>query len=250
MSTHPRTWRLQPAEPEDIGPRPPDISRRGLCLMQIEFLLRFPASECIVTSASMPHMDFVMDMFPKTLFHVFCAQLEDPPRPNVIRHCTLFDRTAAAAWRDRGGAPFNLIFTGEGMDNQMALHVTACPAAALHIISSPPEHYLAGEFVFPPHCPPESCICGMVPDPAGANGGGFKAQQYCRRAYLAALRDFHHYWNSQEHSAAVEDSILDAYARSHCQNSTGGVDLLTLVLKAGLPSATESLRFMPGGVDT
>jgi hypothetical protein len=241
-----RTWRLQPAEPEDDGPRPPEISRRGLCLMQIEFLLRFPASECIVTSASLQHMDFVMDMFPKTLFHVFCAQLEDPPRPNVIRHNAVFDRAVAAAWRDRGGAPFHVIFTGEGMDNQMALHVTACPAAALHIMSTPPDHYLAGELVFPLYCSPDSCISGMVPDPAGNNGGGFRAQQYCRRVYLKALRDFHS-WYAAEHSPAAEEAILDAYARSHCENKTGGVDLLTLVLKAGLPSAAESLLFMPAG---
>jgi len=166
MTTTIRTWRMAPADPTlDCGaPRPPDISLRGLCLLHIEFLTRYPASECVVTSDTLSFLDTVLDMFPKTLFHVFCSKLEDPPRPNVIRHGSTFDKGMAGAWRERGGAPFNLIFTGEGMESQMALHVLACPAAALHMITAPPEHYLGGDLIYPPYCPRESCLSAMVPD--------------------------------------------------------------------------------------
>lgn len=235
-----RTWRLKPAS--DASPTgPPDISKRGLCLLQIEFLVRYPASECIVTTPSLDHMDYVMDMFPKTLFHVFCAALQDPPMPNVIRHGAAFDKKMAADWRERGGAPFNIIFTGEGMLSQMALHITACPAAALHMITAPPEQYLEGELVYPLYCPTESCVSAMVPD---QKGGGFRAQQCSQEDYFRALREFRGCWQHQEYSMAVEEAVFSEYSKFHCEGSATAA-LLTLVLKAGLPSATDMLRFNP-----
>ena len=235
-----RTWRLHPAA--DASPTgPPDISKRGLCLLQIEFLVKYPASECIVTTPMLEHMDYVMDMFPKTLFHVFSAELQDPPMPNVIRHGAAFDRSMAERWRERGGAPFNIMFTGEGMLSQMALHVTACPAAALHMITAPPDHYLEGELVYPLYCPLESCVCAMVPDQKGV---GFRAQQFSQEDYYRSLREFRGGWQQQEYSMAVEEEIFAEYAKFHCSRSDTAA-LLTLVLKAGLPSASDVVRFNP-----
>ena len=244
-----RTWRMAPADPAlDCGaPRPPDISLRGLCLLHIEFLTRYPASECVVTSASLPFLDTVVDMFPKTLFHVFCAALEDPPRPNVIRHGSAFDKGTAVAWRERGGAPFNLIFTGEGMDSQMALHVLAGPAAALHMITAPPEHYLEGDIVYPPYCPRESCLSAMVPD-----SGSAKAQQYSPHRYLDALGSFHRNYRASPEQAGVgydrwtEDSVLWGYAWSLGLSEQASAELLVTVIRAGLPSSESLVRFASG----
>jgi hypothetical protein len=244
-TTTARTWRMAPADPAlDSGaPRPADISLRGLCLLQIEFLTRYAASECIVTSAALPFLDAVVDMFPRTLFHVFCSQLEDPPRPNVIRHGSPFDKGTASAWRDRGGAPFNVIFTGEGMTNQMALHVLAAPAAALHMITSPPEHYLEGELVYPPYCPRESCLSAMVPD-----SGSARAQQYSPHRYLDALGSFHgNYRATPEQAGAgydrwVEDSVLWGYAMTLVSEEPSA-GLMVTVLRAGLPSSESLVRF-------
>lgn len=232
-----RTWTLR----DDMAGSDADISQRGLCLMHIEFLVKNPSSECILTSASIPFANSLMDMFPKTLFHVFCANLEDQPRPNVIRHWAIFDKGMAAAWRDRGTAPFSIIFTGEGMDNQMALYVTASPAAALLTITSPPEHYLEGDLMCPLYCPANSCISGLVPS-------GSKAVQYGGAAYLVGIRAFHSELRGagSTYDADAETEILAAYTRTIVRDELTSM-LMVEVVRAGLPSATETLRFSGHG---
>jgi hypothetical protein len=233
---------MPPAEPEGPG-RHPEISQRGLCLLYIEFLVQYPASECVVTSSTLQFLDTVLDMFPKTLFHVFCSQLEDPPKPNVIRHGAVFDKKMAEAWRERGGAPFNVIFTGELMESQMALHVTASPAAALHMITTPPEHYLEGSLVYPLYCPRDSSLSAMVPDQ-----NHHRAQAYSPRRYLDSLRDFHaNYRATPEQAQAgydswTEDKILWGYAWA-IVSERATADLLVAVIRAGLPSAESMIRF-------
>lgn len=147
------------------------VNPRSLTLMIINFLTKLPALECIVTSENIQNINAVIDMFPKTLFHVFCGIQENPPRANVIRHETTFDLKQAGAWSKRGGAPFQIIFTGETMQTQMELHCAARPAAALLMVTSMPQDYLDGTFVFPQYsiqgsifgCLVPSCSAVLVP---------------------------------------------------------------------------------------
>ena len=239
MTTATRTWTLPHPEPEPrLGP--PDLSQRGACLTVIEFLVRYPCSECIVTSCAFPFMDTVLDMFPKTLFHVFCAQLEVPPKPNVIRHQAVFSKEMASAWRERGGGgPFNVIFTGEGMDSQMALYASASPSAALLLVTAPPEYYLAGDLMAPLYGTHESCACMMVPR------GGCRAEPYGFEAYLRGLRRFHtaHRGVDSTYDRDVETSIVTAYAQTVvCDEITAR--LLAEVIRAGLPQVHDApMRF-------
>lgn len=233
-----RTWALACPEPEcHLGP--PAISQRGLCLIYMEFLVRYPTSECVITSSSsLPFLNSVLDLFPKTLFHVFyTAALEDPPRSNVIRHPVVFDKSMAARWRDRGGAPFNVIFTGEGMDSQMALYATACPAAGLLLITEVPEYYyLQGELICPLYCPGNSCLSALVPH-------GSSAGTYGARAYADGLGRFYAGHRGSTYNRDAETEIVLHYARTVIAYDELTAALLAEVVRAGLPSAEEVLRF-------
>ena len=204
-----RTWRL-PAAPSAYNdcPLASTVQQRGLCLMIIEFLTQLPAAECVVTCASLPFWSTVFDLFPKTLFQVFCSPLEDPPRPNVICHDAPFDSQMAARFGARG-APYHLLFTVEDMDSQLSLYLHAKPAAALMLIKRVQEEYLDGDLVFPLHCSALSGFCGLVPSPGQA-----KVVPYA--GYCAAMLEFHATARraGANHDRQVEDAILSAYARS------------------------------------
>lgn len=209
------------------------ISQRGLSLLAIEFLTRFPAAECVVTSGALGFWDAVFDLFPKTLFQVFCATLEDPPRPNVIRHGALFDARAAPAWGARG-APYSLIFTGEGMESQAQLYLQAKPSSALLLVTEPQHDYLDGELVFPLYCSLDSGFCALVPAP-----GEGRRTSYAH--YAAVMWDFQ--VNSRHpgstYDGDMEDLILSAYAR----NSAGICKVTSLCVemaRAALPSKTDA----------
>jgi hypothetical protein len=183
-------------------------------------------------------------MFPETLFHVFCAALETPPQPNVIRHPVVFNKELATSWHQRGGGAFNVIFTGESMDSQMAIHISAAPTAALMMMTAAPEYYLAGDLMCPLYTSHESCISMLVPSAEN------KAERYGVKAYMEGLKRFHtscrgspenntYDWNA-------ETSILTAYAQKSVSNPLT-VSLLIEVIRAGLPSTREApIRFTTG----
>lgn len=230
-----RTWSLparHSGQPDH--PMPSSAQQRGLCLMAVEFLTRYPTSECVVTSASLGFWDTVFDLFPKTLFHVFCCPVEDPPRPNVIRHGARFDSDLAGRFGARG-APYNLMMTSEDMDLQMALYLRGAPSAALLLVKRPPQEYLEGELVYPIYCAPDSCLCGLVPLQRAS-----RAVPYA--GYCAAMRDFHARAAAGGYAcfAAAEDAILGAYVRSvsGVENS-GSAWLLEKVTRTALPELTE-----------
>lgn len=236
-----RCWRV-PAnaaapEPSELGlSMPATMQSRGLCLMVIEFLTRFPAAECVVTSTSLEFWDTVFDLFPKTLFHAFYAPPEDPPRPNVICHNAKFDRELAArfGWR---GAPYNLIFTGEDMDDQAAVYLCGKPSAALLWVTRPAQEYLEGELVYPLHCARESGMCGLVP-----LTGPAKYARYAE-AYYAGMREFQARarYEGSSYDRDMEDLVLSAYARG-----AGGLSdettarLLVEMTRNGLPKSGGS----------
>lgn len=204
--------------------------------MVIEFLTRFPAAECVVTSTSLEFWDCVFDLFPKTLFHAFYAPVEDPPRPNVICHGAKFDRELAArfGWR---GAPYNLIFTGEDMDEQAAVYLCGKPSAALLWVTRPVQEYLEGELVYPLHCSQGSGMCGLIPLTGPAKHARYAGD------YYAGMRDFQARarYEGSGYDRDTEDLILSAYARG-----TGGLNdyttarLLVEMTRNSLPKMGES----------
>jgi hypothetical protein len=244
QNTLQRTWTLAHPDPEPTA-GPPEISQRGACLMLIEFLVRYPCSECIWTSRAFPFSNKIMEMFPDTLFHIFCATLETPPQPNVIRHPVVFDKDTATSWRQRGSGAFNVIFTGESMDNQMALHISAAPSTSLMMITAAPEYYLAGDLLCPLYTSPESCISMLVPSTEN------RAERYGARAYLDGLKRFHNTCragstDSSPYDWNSETTILTAYAQKTVTNPLT-VKLLVEVVRSGLPSMQEApLRFSVG----
>jgi len=211
------------------------ISQRGLSLLAIEFLTRFPAAECVVTSGALGFWDAVFDLFPKTLFQVFCTTLENPPRPNVIRHGALFDARAAAAWGARG-APYSLIFTGEGMESQAQLYLQAKPSSALLLVTEPQHEYLDGELVFPLYCSLDSGFCALVPAPG-------EGRRVSYMHYAAVMWDFQ--VNSRHPGSSydgdMEDLILTAYARNSAGLSDGTVAKLSVEMaRNSLPSKADA----------
>lgn len=204
-----RTWRI-PSAPEPPGldfPLVASVQQRGLCLMTIEFLTRFPAAECVVTCPSLPFWDTIFDLFPKTFFQVFLSPSEDPPRPNVLRHFAKFDSQLAAKFGARG-APYNLIFTIDDMATQMNTYTQGSPAAAMLWVKEPVQDYLEGELVFPLYCSPYSGLCALIPSPGPARAVPYSG-------YYRSVLDFHatHRQPGSEYDQAMEDRILRAYAQ-------------------------------------
>ena len=107
-----------------------DIMPRGVSVMAIEFLTRYPTSECVVTRGDWALWGCVFDLFPKTLFHAFGGFSKDELRPNVIRHGDEFTLFTACRFSKRG-TQYNLIFCGENMADQADLYKCGRPAAAL-----------------------------------------------------------------------------------------------------------------------
>jgi len=236
MARPERTWRL-PAPPTAYPdcPLASSVQQRGLCLMTVEFLTMLPAAECVVTCASLPFWSTVFDLFPKTLFQVFCAQVEDPPRPNVICHNAPFDSQMAAKYGARG-APYHLLFTTEDMDAQMSVYLHAKPAAALLLVKRAQEEYLDGDLVYPVHCPPSSGFCGLIPSPGQA-----KTVPYA--GFYAAMLEFHVRTRrpGAGYDRQVEDAVLSAYAKSISGlEDAGTAGLLVEMTRNNLPPLQES----------
>ena len=208
------------------------IGQRGMALMVIEFLTRYPAAECVVTSASLPFWDGVFDLFPKTLFQVFQCPLEDPPRPNVIRHGAFFDAQAAPRWAARGGT-YNLVFAGENMESQRHLYASAKPSAALLWVTEPVQEYLDGQLVYPLYCSQDSGFCGLVPAPGYGRSAPYGGCQAHVWDFQARCRQ-----PGSTYDADMEDLILSAYARSSVGLSDGACAKLTVEMtRNSLPSS-------------
>lgn len=175
-------------------------------------------------------------MFPKVLFHAFGFG-QDPSRvvPNLICHPVAFDREMARSF-DRRGTPFNLIFNGEEMTHQMALHLHARPACSFMLITEAPSTYLGGELLFPLLCRKGSSLAVLVP---GADNCAF---DYDPRAFLHALGAFHDSARATgEYDRGMETLILRSYGIA-----MGGLeetaDLLADLFRMGLPPAETEIR--------
>ena len=184
---------------------------------------------------SLDFWDFVFDQFPKTLFHAFCSSLEDPPRPNVIRHASRFDLQLAERFGARG-APYNLLFTVEDMETQMAVYLRGKPAAALLLVTQPVSEYLDGDLVYPLYCSPSSGLCGLVPSPGHARSAPYAG-------YYAAMLDFHAKARAPGtgYDRAAEDAILAAHSRGISGvGDSGSARLMVEVMRSGLPRLQEA----------
>jgi len=230
-----RSWR--PPCPFSAGPDvalPSTVQQRGLCLMAIEFLTRFPAAECVVTCPSLPFWDTVFDLFPKTFFQVFLSPPEDPPRPNVLRHFAKFDAQLAAKFGARG-APYNLIFTIDDMATQMNTYTQGSPAAAMLWVKEPVQDYLEGELVFPLYGSAYSGLCALVPSPGPARAVPYSG-------YYRAVLDFHatHRQPGSGYDQAMEDQILSAYAQGISGVGQAVSGLVVEMTRNSLPRLEES----------
>jgi hypothetical protein len=225
-----RSWR--PPCPFSAGPDvalPSTVQQRGLCLMTIEFLTRFPAAECVVTCPSLPFWDTVFDLFPKTFFQVFLSPPEDPPRPNVLRHFAKFDAQLAARFGARG-APYNLMFTMEDVEAQMITYLHGSPAAALLLVTRQEQDYLEGELMYPLYCSLNSGFCALVPAPGPA-----RAVSYA--GYGRAMLDFHSRcrYPGSGYDRAMEDLILAAYVQGVSGVSEHMAQLMVESTRGSLP---------------
>lgn len=185
------------------------ISRRGLAVMAIEFLTRYPASECVVTRGDWDLWGCVFDLFPKTLFHAFGGFSPDELRPNVICHGAPFSIQTALSFSKRG-TQYNLIFCGEGMAVQDELYKCGTPAAALMWITEPDwRFYPAGELLYPIHSGRSSSLCALVPShhqawPADYSGVGAEM-----RAFQNVAR-----FPGSTYDAEAEKEVLLEHART------------------------------------
>jgi hypothetical protein len=193
-------------------------------------MVRHPASEVVVCSAP-AHAPDLAAMFPKTLFHAF-GRAQDPARvvPNLLCHPVPFDAAQADAFRARG-TPFHLVFNGEEMTHQMALHLRSGADCAFMLLTAPPETYLRGELMYPLWCRRDSCLAALVP------GAGNYALDYDPDSFLHSLRAFHGTARAtDDYDRAAETQILLSYGRG-----LGGKEetseLLAEVFRLGLPPA-------------
>ena len=241
-----RVWHY--TEQPELPRTSPSIKARGLYLLQLEFLTRYPSMQCIVTSQTQG-IESLASLFPKTLFHVYRAAKQTPdarPEPNLLYHTVPFDKTLA---RSAGEArqQASIIFTGEGMDRQLALYMAAKPLSALMLLTSPPEHYLHGEVIYPLHCERTSHLCALVP--SWSPGEQPRAFHYDARRYVEGVLRFHETCRSTgEYDRNMETLIVRAYAGGQCGSEAA--DLLAEVVRMGLPGADEPdlvLWDAPGG---
>jgi len=203
-----RSFSLPDARYREFGPElPATIKPRGICLLAIEFLTRYPAAECVVTCAEPEYWNCVFDLFPKTVFQAFNSKLEDPPRPNVIRHWAAFDWQAAARFGNRG-TPYSLIFSGEEMQEQEEAYALARPAAALLWITAWADRYLDGELFHPLYCSNDSCLSSLVPSP-----GQRRTRDYSPYMSVARWFQVHGRPAGSTYDEDMEDRILLAAAR-------------------------------------
>lgn len=236
-----------PAAPFLDDPLASTAQPRGLCLLVIEFLTRYPASEVVVTAPSLDFWGAVFDLFPKCLFHAFLCEPEDPPRPNVIRHAARFDSELAARFGARGAA-YNLICSADDMETQLALHVRGRPAASMLLVTQPAPEYLDGELAFPLHCSASSGLCALVPWP-----GQPRFTSYA--GYYAAVQDFHasERGPGSAYDRAAEDAILRAYAQGAGETASPAMAALQAeVARSQLPAlqAEDALYWEPPPPET
>lgn len=204
-----RSFTLTSAPIVDLSPpMPATLKLRGLCLMAIEFLTNFPAAECVVTCGAPDYWNCVYDLFPKTLFHSYMSKLEDPPRPNVIRHDSAFCWVTATKYGDRG-TPFNVLFCGEDMQSQQEIYGLARPTAALLWITAPGRDYLDGELFYPLHCNQESGMCALVPAPGRPTLRDYSPYKSAVRWFQAEARRPGSWYDGD-----AENKILQAYVKS------------------------------------
>jgi hypothetical protein len=230
-----RVWHYteQPEPPRTV----PHITARGVYLLQLEFLTRYPTMQCIVTSQTRG-IDTLASLFPKTLFHVYRAERQAhdaKPEPNLLYHTVPFDKTMA---RNVGEArqQVSVIFTGEALDRQMALYMAARPVSALMLLTSPPDHYLQGELIYPLHCERNSHLCALVPSVRA--GEQPRAFHYDARRYVEGMLRFHETCRADgEYDKNMEALIVRAYAGGQC--GAEAADLLAAVVQMGLPRADE-----------
>ena len=210
------------------------ISARGLHLMMIEFLVRHPGTTCVLTSPP-PGLASLVGLFPNTLFHVYrLFQAEDESVSNVVHHPCVFDKDAAIGWSIRPGS-FSLIFVGEGMDRQMALHLTAVPRVALLFITEAPEYYIEGEVMYPLWCSQGSLLCGLVA--TSVPGGTPKAFRYGETHYTLGMREFQEQRRAAGegvYDASMENMILSMYCGTQCADPDTA-SLLSEIVRVGLP---------------
>jgi hypothetical protein len=202
----------------------------------MEFMVRHPASECVVASAP-DHVPALAETFPKVLFHAF-GRPQDPSRvvANLICHPVPFDAGLAAAFAARG-TPFNLIFNGDEMTHQMALHLRAAPTCSFMLLTDPPGTYLGGELLFPLWCRRDSCLAALVPSADN------RAFDYDPGSFVHALRAFHDERRRDDaYDQGAETAILRSYGRL-LGGSEGTADVLGELLRVGLPPADRELCF-------
>ena len=226
-----RVWSYaeQPEPPKTY----PLIKARGLFLLQLEYLTRYPTVECIVTGYY-PGIHALAGLFPKTLFHVYRSPSATPdqaPEPNMLCHAVPFDKSLA---RLTGGSQrrVSIMFSGENPTRQMAMYLAARPLSALLLLTQPPEEYLAGELIYPRWCARNSHVAALVP------AGEHVSFRYGARRYQEEIRRFHEQSRAtDEYDAAMETLILRAYAGVQCGPEAS--ELLSEVVRMGLPGKEE-----------
>jgi hypothetical protein len=220
-----RVWSyVHPPEPPRTRPA---LRARGLYLMHLEFLTRHPSTECVVTAWS-PWTASLAALFPKTFFQVYgCPTVTEGGEQNVLWHAAPFDRGNAEAL-GASARQVSLLFCGEDNNRQLVLYTAARPTAALLLLTAPPEHYLAGELLYPLWCAPDSHVAALVPR------GGSQAAYYDARVYAEGMAAFHQ-TKGGDYDHAMETLILRAYAGRECTSEVG--ELLAEIVRAGLPPA-------------
>jgi hypothetical protein len=228
-----RVWAYtaQPEPPQTF----PLIKARGLFLLQLEYLTRYPTVECVVTGYY-PGVRALAGLFPKTLFHVYrspSATPDEAPEPNMLCHAVPFDKGLA---RLLGASQrrVSILFSGENPARQMAMYLAARPLSALLLLTQPPEEYLAGELIYPLWCARNSHLAALVPSSEWA-----ASFRYGARRYLEGIREFHERTRAtDEYDQAMETLILRAYAGVQC--SPEASELLAEVVRMGLPAKEEA----------
>lgn len=214
-------------------PHPPEPPRtraslraRGLYLLQLEYLTRHPAAECVVTAWS-PWTASLAGLFPRTFFQAYgCADAAAASEPNLLCHAAAFDRSNAEAL-GASQRQVALLFSGEGPERQLALCAAARPAGALLLLTAPPEHYLEGELLYPLWCAPDSHVAALVPR-------GMRSAYYDPRVYVEGMAAFHRE-KGGGYDQAMETLILQAYAAREC--ASDAAELLAEIVRMGLPPA-------------
>jgi hypothetical protein len=230
-----RSFQMPYVHHEDYSaPMLSTMKSRGTCLIAIEFLTRYPAAECVVTQGCNPFWDCVFDIFPKTLFHAFSSEVEDPPRPNVIRHRGVFDERMAERFGSRG-TPYNIIFFVENMQLQEEGYRKGKPTAALLWVTESVSEYLDGELYYPLYCSQDSGMCALVPSPGLPQYRDYSPYKAGIRWFQDQIR-----FPGSAYDLDMENSILLSCTRRICGICNEQNTLLQVeVARSSLPSKSD-----------